>query len=78
MTATTRTQYPGYGGSKFALSSYHRERECLSASIELLYVKLTVVHRHAREIASACVSVCVWGGGGGGVGGGGETLSSRV
>ena len=28
------------------------------------YVNVTVVHRHAREIASACVSVCVWGGGG--------------
>ena len=41
------------------MSSYQRERECLSASIELLHVKLTVVHRHAREIASACVSVCV-------------------
>ena len=34
------------------------------------YVNVTVVHRHAREIASACVSVCV--------GGGGVTLSSRV
>ena len=36
------------------------------------YVNVTVVHRHAREIASACVSVCVC------VGGGGVTLSSRV
>ena len=26
------------------------------------YVNVTVVHRHAREMASACVSVCVGGG----------------